>query len=42
MTALSLSEHLARIRAIKTKKRAEASRENGKLGGRPKNPRKKK
>jgi hypothetical protein len=35
----TLAEHLDRIRRIKTEKRAAASRENGKKGGRPKKKR---
>ncbi len=33
---VTMLEHLTRIGKIKTKKKAKASRENGKLGGRPK------
>lgn len=32
----TLIEHLRRIGSIKTEKKAKASRENGKKGGRPK------
>ena len=32
---VSLADHLAKIRAIKSEKRSAASRQNGKLGGRP-------
>ena len=37
---LTLYEHLARIRHIKSEKRAKANRENGLLGGRPKGKKK--
>jgi len=33
---ITLSEHCARIGRVKTPKKAAASRENGKKGGRPK------
>lgn len=32
---LTLNEHLAKIRKIKSDARSQASRDNGKLGGRP-------
>jgi hypothetical protein len=32
---ITLAEHLARIRKIKSEKRAKASRDNGNKGGRP-------
>ena len=36
MNPITLREHCARISRIKTPKKAAASRENGKKGGRPK------
>lgn len=33
---MTMQEHLSRIGKIKSKKKAEAARANGKLGGRPK------